>query len=132
MWRFLCARKADPATRTFSAVTASRDGTTGSAHWEAHYKFPLNGNPVHNVIEARFTFKDGLILEHRDSFDFFWWARQAFGLQGLVLGWTSVFQARVQASVRSRMDAYLAERPALSAAQSGAAATAVTAGAGEE
>lgn len=110
MWRFLCATKADPASRTFSNVEASDDGLTGSAHWEAHYKFPLSGNPVHNVIEAKFTFRDGLIYEHRDSFDFYWWSRQAFGIQGLVLGWSAFFQARVQSAIRNRMDTYLRDR----------------------
>ena len=110
MWRFLNAKKADPASRTFSSVTASSDGMTGSAHWEARYKFPLNGNAVHNVIDASFVFRDGLIFEHRDTFDFYWWARQAFGLQGLALGWTGFFQAKVQASIRQRLDKFIASR----------------------
>lgn len=107
MWRFLCAKKADPSSRTFTAVHVSEDGKTGSAHWEARYKFPLNGNPVHNSIDASFTFVDGLIYDHCDSFDFYWWSRQAFGLQGLVLGWTAFFQVKVQQSIRARFDAFV-------------------------
>ena len=46
---------------TFRDVRA--DDVRGSAHWEARYTFTLTGLPVHNVIEAAFTFKDGLILQ---------------------------------------------------------------------
>jgi hypothetical protein len=128
MWRFLCAKKADPESRTFSGVLVSDDGATGSAHWEARYKFPLNGNAVHNVIDARFRFLDGLIVEHRDTFDFYWWARQAFGLQGLALGWTSFFQTRVQESIRARMDAFVKSRGSSSEAGADGSAAASQAG----
>ena len=31
----------------------------------------------------------------QDSFDFYKWARQAFGLTGLLIGWTTYFKAKV-------------------------------------
>ena len=54
MWALLGQRKADPNDRWFENIRA--DDKTGSAHWEAKYKFPANGRPVHNKIDAKFEF----------------------------------------------------------------------------
>ena len=59
----------------FSGIRA--DGRYGVAHWDADYE--LFGNKIHNVIEARFEFRDGLIVRHVDQFSFKAWSRQAFG-----------------------------------------------------
>jgi hypothetical protein len=120
MWRMLNSKKADPASRSFTNVQAT--ATTGSAHWEARYKFPLNGLPVHNIIEAQFEFKDGLIYKHVDTFDFYWWARQAFGVQGFLMGWTDFFKGKVRASIRARLDAFVKSRADAAAAGAAPAA----------
>ena len=111
MWRMLCA-----ATRAkglphwkleFRDIQA--DATQGSAHWEAHYKFSATGRLVHNIIDADFRFgPDGLIVEHRDHFDFWRWSRQALGAPGLLLGWTPLLRAKVQAQARANLDKFLA------------------------
>ncbi|MBL4844901.1 MAG: nuclear transport factor 2 family protein [Planctomycetes bacterium] len=72
MWKMLCASKPKVV---FSGIRA--DGRYGVAHWEADYE--LFGNKIHNVIEARFEFRDGLIVRHVDQFSFPAWSRQAFG-----------------------------------------------------
>jgi len=72
MWRMLC--DSQPKIE-FSGIRA--DGRYGIAHWEADYE--LFGNKIHNVIEARFEFRDGLIVRHVDQFAFKAWSRQAFG-----------------------------------------------------
>lgn len=72
MWKMLC--ESAPKV-TFSGIRA--DGRFGVAHWEADYE--LFGNKIHNVIEARFEFRDGLIVRHVDQFSFKAWSRQAFG-----------------------------------------------------
>jgi hypothetical protein len=41
---------------------------------------------VVNDVRARFRFRDGLIVEHVDSFSFWRWARQALGPTGYLLG----------------------------------------------
>jgi ketosteroid isomerase-like protein len=92
MWAMLCERAKDFRVE-FRDVKA--DDTTGSAHWEAWYLF--NGtNPVHNVIDATFTFKDGRIATHVDRFDFWRWSRQGLGLPGLLLGWSGFLRRTVQ------------------------------------
>ena len=43
---------------------------------------PETGNAVLNRIDARFTFRDGKIIRHEDSFDLWKWAGQALGMKG--------------------------------------------------
>ena len=81
---------------------------TGAAHWEAWYTFST-GHKVHNIIEAHFEFKDGLIVRHKDSFDLQAWARQALGLMGRVLGGTDMLQNKVRAQAAKGLEEYLAK-----------------------
>jgi ketosteroid isomerase-like protein len=92
MWRMLCKNGKDLKIE-FSNVQATE--SEGTAHWEAHYTFSKTGRKVHNIIEARFKFKDGKIIEHIDTFNFYRWARQSLGFVGLLLGWTTFLQNKV-------------------------------------
>ncbi|MEW5742611.1 MAG: nuclear transport factor 2 family protein [Myxococcota bacterium] len=92
MWAMLCERAQD-FSLTFRDVQA--DDAKGSAHWEARYLFG-GKRKVHNVIEASFTFRDGRIVQHTDSFDFHRWSRQALGPAGLLLGWSGFLKRQVQ------------------------------------
>jgi ketosteroid isomerase-like protein len=93
MWRMLCQRATDLRI-TYSDVSA--EGNSGSAHWEAWYTYSATGRPVHNVIEAAFTFRDGRIATHRDHFDLYRWTRQALGTTGVLLGWTPFLRSAVR------------------------------------
>jgi ketosteroid isomerase-like protein len=93
MWRMLCRRATDLRI-AFRDVAAS--GERGSAHWEAWYTYSATGRPVHNVIEATFTLRDGLIARHIDRFDLYAWARQALGVRGVLLGWSPLVQAAIR------------------------------------
>jgi hypothetical protein len=94
MWAMLCARGKDLRVEP-SRITA--DDARGSARWDAWYTFSGSGRPVHNVIDASFAFRDGLIVGHEDRFDFWRWSRQALGPAGLLLGWTPFLRAKVRA-----------------------------------
>lgn len=83
MWRMLTGRAEDLSVEL---AEHSADGEAGTAHWIARYTFTRTGRPVVNDVRARFRFREGRILEHRDSFPFWGWARQALGPAGLVLG----------------------------------------------
>jgi ketosteroid isomerase-like protein len=83
MWRMLTGRAEDLSVEL---ADHSADGDAGTAHWIARYTFTRTGRPVVNDVRARFRFREGRILEHRDSFPFWGWARQALGPAGLVLG----------------------------------------------
>ncbi|MBL8046671.1 MAG: nuclear transport factor 2 family protein [Anaerolineales bacterium] len=108
MWHMLCEGGKDLVV-TFSGVEASE--TTGRAHWDAHYTFSSTGRKVHNIIDAEFKFKDGLIIEHRDRFDFWRWSHQALGPTGLFLGWTPLVRNRVQRTARARLDKFIQQHP---------------------
>ena len=94
MWKMLCERGKDLRLE-FRDVRA--DAAAGSAHWEAWYSFSATGRKVHNVIEATFEFRNGMIVRHTDRFDLYRWARQALGPAGLLLGWTPMLQNKVRA-----------------------------------
>ena len=40
---------------------------------------PKRGRPVHNIVQSRLRFRDGLIIEHRDACDARAWAKEALG-----------------------------------------------------
>jgi ketosteroid isomerase-like protein len=107
MWRMLTARARDFRVEL---PERSADDTTGTAHWIAHYTFAQTGRPVVNDVHATFRFQDGLIVEHRDSFDFHRWARQALGPVGLLLGWTPFLRAKVQAQARAGLESFRTQR----------------------
>jgi ketosteroid isomerase-like protein len=103
MWRMFCATGNDLEVQ-FSDVAA--DDQRGRARWEARYTFTPTGRPVHNLIEASFTFGDGLIVEHTDEFDLAAWAKQALGLSGLLLGRTKFMQARIREQAATQLARY--------------------------
>jgi len=93
MWRMLCQRGKDLEV-VFSDVKA--DDKSGSAHWDATYTFSATGKKVHNVIDARFEFKEGLIARHVDTFDLWRWSRMALGAKGVLLGWAPPVQGAIR------------------------------------
>lgn len=108
MWHMLAIGGKD-LQLTFSNVTANE--TTGSCDWVATYTFSLTGNKVINKVHAEFEFNNGKITRHTDSFDFYKWAGQAFGFKGQLLGWTSFFKNKVQATTKSRLAAFIKLHP---------------------
>lgn len=92
MWAMLCER-AQGFSLSFRDVQA--DDAKGSAHWEARYLFG-GKRKVHNVIDAAFVFRDGRVVQHTDTFDFYRWSRQALGAAGWLLGWSGFLQRQVQ------------------------------------
>ena len=77
MWRMVCHSRPQV---TFDSVKA--DDRKGSGRWRAIYRFGKTdskpGRPVDNTLTSDFTFRDGLIVEHRDKCDARVWARQAY------------------------------------------------------
>jgi hypothetical protein len=65
---------------------------------------------VVNRIDAEFVFRDGLIVRHTDTFNFWAWARQALGPAGLLLGWTPMLQKKVRDTARAGLAKYMRER----------------------
>src|SRR3954462_15110916 len=67
MWRMLTGRAEDLRVEL---AEHSADGDKGSAHWIAHYTFTQTARKVVNDVRASFKFKDGLLVDHHDEFDF--------------------------------------------------------------
>ena len=100
--------------RRLEAELARRQGrrTSGSAHWDAHYRFSATGRIVDNAIDSRFTFTpDGLIATQRDRFDFWTWSRQALGTPGLLLGWSPMLKNKVRATAAANLSTFLSRNP---------------------
>lgn len=104
MWRMLNERGKDLAI-TFERVEA--DEGSGSCHWEATYTFAKTGRKVHNKIDAQFGFLEGLILAHRDRFNFYAWTKAALGLPGLLLGWSPLLQNKIRREARRSLETYM-------------------------
>ncbi len=105
MWRMLTARSQDLQVELVDRAAA---GDGGSAHWIARYTFGQTGRPVVNDVSSTFLFRDGLIAEQRDDFDFYRWTRQALGPMGVALGWTPIVQGSVRRKAQAGLDQFLA------------------------
>ncbi len=107
MWTMLCERGRD---LTLDYRVLSADDERGAAHWEPRYTFTLTGRPVHNIIESRFTFRDGRIATHADTFSLWRWTRMALGGKGVALGWTPFVQNAIRAEARRGFESWRAQR----------------------
>ena len=106
MWRMLTGRADD---LRIELLEHDANGEQGSARWRAHYTFSQTGRPVVNEVAASFRFgEDGLIVEHRDQFDFHRWSRQALGMPAVLLGWTPILRASVRRRARAGLDEFMA------------------------
>ena len=93
MWKMLVSRAKDLEISFYDVET---DGETGSATWEAKYTFSKTNRKVHNIIQARFEFKEGKIIKHRDHFNIWKWCGMALGPMGWLLGWSNLLQSRIR------------------------------------
>jgi len=104
MWKMLIGSAKDMQV-TFSDIQA--DEQQGRAHWEAHYTFSATGRQVQNVVEAQFQFREGKIIIHQDSFDYWKWASLALGTPGRLLGWTPFLHNKTQQTAREKLRDYM-------------------------
>ena len=107
MWEMLI-RNGKDLQLEFRDVTA--DEHTGSAYWEAKYTLSVTGRKVLNKIKASFEFENGKIKKHVDRFDFYAWARQAFGFTGSLLGWTPYFRKKVNSTVMGNLARFMRQK----------------------
>lgn len=74
MWKMICT---SDISATFEVARA--DDSVGVVTLVDDYTFTDTGRRVRNPIESRFRFRDGRIIEHRDSCDPRAWADAALG-----------------------------------------------------
>lgn len=108
MWRMLTSRATDLACEL---TDSGADEETGHARWIATYTFGDTGRKVVNHVSSEFEFDAvGQILDQRDEFPFWTWSRQALGLPGVLLGWTPILRAKVQANAAAQLARFRADR----------------------
>lgn len=100
MWRMLTGRATD---LKIELGEHEAEEASGFAHWIARYTFS-SGRPVRNVIEARFRFADGLIVDHVDEFNFRSWAKQALGPSGNLIAVLPPLRAKVRAKALGQLE----------------------------
>ena len=104
MWEMVCN---GDIRATFDIVHA--DDETGQVNLIDDYTFSSTGRRVHNVIDSRFRFRDGLILRHEDSCDSQAWAAMALGgLSGFLAG---RFHFLRSSKARKKLRDFVAQRP---------------------
>lgn len=64
--------------------------------WETHYIFAGTGRPVRKIVESRFRFTHGRIVEQTDRFAFWGWSAMALGPVGWLFGWTSLLRNSIR------------------------------------
>ena len=106
MWTMLCERGRD---LTLDWRVLAADERQGAAHWEPRYTFTVTGRPVHNIIDSRFTFRDGRIATHVDSFSLWRWSRMALGGKGVALGWAPFVKNAIRSEARRSFERWRSE-----------------------
>ncbi|MEB8329623.1 nuclear transport factor 2 family protein [Flavobacteriaceae bacterium KMM 6897] len=105
MWRMLCAsQKGKEFKVNVSNIESFENEAT--ATWEAFYVFSKTGRNIHNTIQAKFKFRDGKIIFHKDTFDLYKWSIQAMGIKGLLLGWTTFFKKKLHLQTNKLLSSY--------------------------
>ena len=105
MWRMLTSRPGSDLRIELPHYEA--DDTSGTAHWIVRYTFARTGNQVVNDIHSRFRLHDGLVIEQVDRFSFWQWSRQAFGLVGLLVGWTPFLRTAVRRKAKADLASFM-------------------------
>jgi ketosteroid isomerase-like protein len=105
MWEMLCTRAKDFSLVYGNIKLLDEEYTT--TEWNASYLFSKTGRRVVNKITAYMRFKDGLIIEHSDGFAIYRWTRQAFGLTGLLLGWTRWMNKKIQRQAKEGLRKFM-------------------------
>ena len=108
MWEMLIKR-ATSIDIKFSDIQKQGGGVT--AKWEAIYPFSKTGRQVHNKINAEFQFdSNGLIVSHKDTFDFWRWSGMALGPVGKLMGWSNWLRKKVQTEASKSLTSYMSKK----------------------
>lgn len=100
MWQMLCKQAQDLqiVLDRIQLLPSGPQTAVVEAQWTATYTFSLTKRRVVNVVVSRLEVDraSGLIVSQDDQFDFWKWSRQALGVAGVLLGWSSLLQNQVR------------------------------------
>lgn len=108
IWEMFCKRGKDMHL-TFEILSV--DDNQIGAEWIPRYTFSATGKYVVNHINSTFVIADNKIIKHSDNFNFYKWACQAFGVTGVLLGWTSFMQNKIRKTALAIIPHYLKKSP---------------------
>ena len=104
MWEMLCKNAKDFSLQEEKIQV---DGEYGTCNWTASYTFSKTGRRVVNHVKAYMRIEDGKITEHTDEFDLYRWSRQAFGLTGMLLGWSGYLKNKIRNDARQKLEMFM-------------------------
>ena len=104
MWEMLIKSGKDMRIEFYNVTGDAKGGT---AQWDAYYTFSATGKKVVNRITAHFSIENGKIVKHTDSFSFYNWARQALGIPGLLLGWSSFIKDKIRERAKKNLESFM-------------------------
>jgi len=105
MWKMLLGK--GKSEITFSDISAN--SLEGKAQWIAKYNYGSKKRPVVNHVTAVFQFAGGKIISHKDDFHLWTWAKQALGLSGYLLGWSSFMKTKIQNTTHHTLTTFMNE-----------------------
>ena len=108
MWEMLC-KQATKFSLTFSDIRLL-DEEYATCNWTATYIFSKTARPVVNYVKAHMRIQDNKITEHTDQFNLYKWCRQALGLPGVLLGWSSLLQNKIRKQARTNLRKFIEGR----------------------
>ena len=104
MWKMLLSKNKNIKITTSDIFVGENSGVV---KWKAEYTYGKNKRKIVNNVMATFEFKDGKIIKHIDNFNFYNWSKQALGIKGLLLGWTTFFQKKIQKKANSKLNLFI-------------------------
>lgn len=105
MWHMLVGRLDESASIEHTII--SEDENKVVVNWIAQYPYGPKKRRVINNITGTLTFKDGLIIDHRDQFDLWKWSRQALGIPGLLLGWSPFLKKKIHKMANKSLEKFI-------------------------
>jgi len=105
MWEMLC-KQAKNFSLTFSDIRFL-DEEYATCNWTATYTFSKTGRPVVNNVKAHMRIQDNKITEHTDQFNLYKWCKQALGVSGILLGWSSLLQNKIRKQARRNLQKFI-------------------------
>lgn len=105
MWQMLCTNAKEFKLQFNNIKTDDDEYYTCS--WIAMYRFSATNRRVVNKCTAYMRLKDGVIIEHSDGFNYYKWCRQAFGIKGILLGWSGFMHKKVSNKARKQLFKYI-------------------------
>jgi hypothetical protein len=105
LWEMTCRDVKDFSLR-FSNIT-SDDDEYYTCDWQMTYLYPPTGRRVVSNGKAYMQLNNGVIAGHSDGYKYYRWCRQAYGLTGLVFGWSGFMHKRVRRAAIRRLNRFM-------------------------